>query len=254
MTATPCMTDQDVIVRIVGGRALDPTVCLEVDYEGTCPPTDLFADLTMVGWEPPTPASPPAKAIDWQSSDGNGNAPRIRPWRVRGATARPPVGSGPRGRWTAEEREAFLVALRGVLARHGIAMDDEPQSAVQPPVHSPHPPTTEPSVPPAGTGYFTVTVVAEPELQSRTWLALNTSASDEPTISTGEIETVNTYRGSEYVATRPAAVISAPVASEHLDSAVSATCAAAGLRAEDKDRVRIEPHVGVGSADVVDPR
>lgn len=107
-----------VTVRTRPGQ---PTVWLEVAYDGLEPPRALFADLEMIGWCPPVPASPPHSAIDWSTPNPcTGDRFTIRNWRVEGQIIEPPPGSGPRGAWTAAERGAFLRAADGVLRRYGI--------------------------------------------------------------------------------------------------------------------------------------
>lgn len=105
-------------------------VWLAVDYDGLVPPTLLFDDLAMIGWRPPAPLPPPATAIDWSNPDPvAGTAYTVMPYRVTGARVEAPAGSGPRGRWTTTDRQAHRVPLRGVLARHGLALDATPASA-----------------------------------------------------------------------------------------------------------------------------
>lgn len=153
------------------------TVWLEVSYEGTDPPVDLFADLAMIGWHPPAPASPPASAIDWAADDlAPGERFRIRPWRVTGALVEPPHGSARRGGWTPGEREAFLVPLAGVLRRHGLAdgVVGLPSAGGHPPAQKPgsplppppaaatDPPPAEPAATPEPGSTVVVTAVVAP--------------------------------------------------------------------------------------------
>src|SRR5690349_7901315 len=59
-----------------GGRTIATTVAirsrtggasvwLEVTYQGLAAPTELFADLELIGWASPAIAPPPHDAIDW---------------------------------------------------------------------------------------------------------------------------------------------------------------------------------------------
>jgi len=100
-------------------------IWLSVDYDGLVPPVLLFDDLAMIGWRPPAPTPPPASAIDWSTPDPvAGTSHSVRSYRVTGARVEAPPGSGPRGAWTPADRHAHLLPLRGVLARHGLALED----------------------------------------------------------------------------------------------------------------------------------
>jgi|GEM_PF-2872973 len=100
-------------------RAGSPTVWLELGYQGLDAPTAFLADLELVGWTVPTPAPPPHDAIDWsQPDEATGERFTIRDYRIEGAVAQPPPGSGARGAWTDAERVAQLAALARVLDRH----------------------------------------------------------------------------------------------------------------------------------------
>lgn len=97
---------------------------LELSYDGLAPPTALFDDLAMIGWQPPVPAPPPRSAVDWSTPDeATGQRFTIRPYRVTDQRVDPPAGTGSRGQWTPDERRAFLHTLEGVLRRHGLALD-----------------------------------------------------------------------------------------------------------------------------------
>ncbi|MFN8039426.1 MAG: hypothetical protein U0Q07_09465 [Acidimicrobiales bacterium] len=123
-------------VRLESRGAQGGTAWLELDYDGLAPPVDLFGDLAMVGWTPPTPAPPPRDAIDWSRPDeATGQRFTVQPYRVTGAKVEPPRGTGPRGQWTPDERRAFLQVLGGVLARHGLSLGGAtPAPAPPPPV------------------------------------------------------------------------------------------------------------------------
>lgn len=121
-------------------KGSSPTVWLEVTYDGTRPPIGLFADLEMIGWRPPVPASPPASALDWTTPDPDTGSPcTIRPWTVAGAVVEPPPGTGPRQHWTEAERTVLVATLEGVLRRHGLLepsdepLDASPELALRPP-------------------------------------------------------------------------------------------------------------------------
>lgn len=101
-------------------RAGRPTLWLDVSYDGTHPPRDLFADLEMIGFVPPTEMPPPSSAMDWSAPDpATGRPYTVRPHEVH-ATIEPPRGTGTHGSWTEGERTAFAISLAGVLRRHGI--------------------------------------------------------------------------------------------------------------------------------------
>lgn len=117
-------------------RAARPYVWLDVSYNGKHPPTALFDDLRMIGWEPPAPAPPPRSAVDWSTPDETtGEAFSIIDYVVDDVVAAPP-GTGERGRWTAGEQTAYLKGLDGVLRRHGL---------LAPPVDTRPPPPMAPS-------------------------------------------------------------------------------------------------------------
>lgn len=130
-------------IRISAAGSRPPE--LEIDYDGLEPPMALFEDLTMIGWTPPVAAPPPARSIDWSTPDPTtGERFTVRPYRVEGAVATAPSGSGPRGRWTDADRAAFMVALQGVLRRHGLGDASGPAHSTgalpPPPVDLPPPP------------------------------------------------------------------------------------------------------------------
>jgi hypothetical protein len=137
----------EVTVRSRAGQA---TAWLEVAYDGLTPPEDLFDDLRMIGWRPPSAASPPRSAIDWDTPDPTtGTRFTVRNWRVEGQVVEPPAGSASRGAWTPAERRPFLVTLDGVLRRHGVfALSAELGTLPPPPAASPPAPPA-PSPPPA---------------------------------------------------------------------------------------------------------
>lgn len=114
-------------------RSAHPTVWLEMSYQGLDAPTGFFADLELVGWIPPTPAPPPHDAIDWSRPDeATGERFTIRDYRIEGAVAQPPAGTGPRGAWTDAERTTHLASLARVLDRHATIEVDDPAGLVRP--------------------------------------------------------------------------------------------------------------------------
>lgn len=104
------------------------TLTLEVSYPGLEPPVALFSDLEMIGWKVPPPVPPPATAIDWTTPNPvTGERFTITEYLVEAAVVEPPAGSGRHGAWTDGERPAFERSLRGVLARHGLEHEPEPE-------------------------------------------------------------------------------------------------------------------------------
>ncbi len=139
-------TTATTTVRLETRGAQGGSAWLEVDYDGLTPPLDLFGDLAMVGWAPPTPAPPPRDAIDWSRPDeATGQRFTVRPYRVTGAKVEAPGGTGPRSQWTPDERRAFLQVLGGVLTRHGLSVDGPPATPATAP---PPPPAAAPLPPP----------------------------------------------------------------------------------------------------------
>src|SRR3954452_9112745 len=112
-------------------RSARPYVWLDVSYNGKYPPTELFSDLQMIGWEPPAPAPPPRSAIDWSTpNEATGDPFSIIDYLIDDVIGAPP-GTGERGRWTAGERVAYLKGLEGVLRRHDLTT--KPIEALPPP-------------------------------------------------------------------------------------------------------------------------
>lgn len=167
-------------------RAGRPTIWLEVVYDGVRPPRALFADLAMIGFDPPTEMPPPSSAMDWSTPDPTtGRAYTIRPHRIQ-ATIDPPQGTGIKRSWTDSERAVFQVSLEGVLRRHGIdgmrvgdtvvipgydglaAADGSASSTI-----APEPPTTQPVLPepesgvdePEVVGFAAAVAIADPPTQ-----------------------------------------------------------------------------------------
>jgi hypothetical protein len=129
-------------------RAGTHTVWLELDYDGADPPTDLFADLAMLGWHPPAAATPPHDAIDWSVPDHErGLDYSIRAWRVLGAAVGPPAGSGHRGAWTETDVASFLPLLERILRRHEVVTAPVDRTTTNPP---PVPPASAGPEAPAG--------------------------------------------------------------------------------------------------------
>lgn len=251
-------------------RPGQPTVWLEVAHDGLEPPSALFADLEMIGWRPPAPASPPRSAIDWSTPNPcTGERFTIRNWRVEGQIVEPPPGSGPRGAWTVAERGAFLRAADGVLRRHGVyALAAEvgtlpaPPATVQPTRATP-PPPAPPAVPapPAATrpdggiaaveastaaeGHqgeeqsgALVTVVVEPGRRA----AVSTLLAErglEGTWSAATVVVRHRYRGSEYEAEAPAHRVDVRVPPTQATDLAAVLAAAAGVRVDDPARCSI---------------
>ncbi len=198
----------------VRGRAGQATVWLEVAYDGLAPPTGLFADLEMIGWRPPSIASPPRSAIDWTTPDPEtGQRFTIRDWRVTDQVVEPPPGSGSRGTWTAADRHPFLVTLDGVLRRHGIFVLSAELGTLPPPppaATAPAAPVTaaaEPAPEPAA-GRTSTALVAEHgvvRLVAEVDAALASAAGVTLTelgithrVAVIDVVTERTYRGSTY--------------------------------------------------------
>lgn len=254
-----------VTVRTRPGQ---PTVWLEVAYDGLEPPRALFADLEMIGWRPPVPASPPRSAIDWSTPNPcTGERFTIRNWRVEGQIIEPPAGSGPRGAWTAAERWAFLRAADGVLRRHGVyalaaeagspaappasapaARTDPAALATPPPPTNPAPPvetrTTAPATEPAergsehGGSEAVIVVVIEPTRRAIVTAAvaeLGLEAAWSPATLTVRYR----YRGSEYEAESPAHRVELRVPADAAADVARAVAAVAGVSLDDPSRCSV---------------
>ncbi|WP_334144787.1 hypothetical protein [Rhabdothermincola sp.] len=250
-----------VTVRTRPGQ---PTVWLEVAYDGLEPPSALFADLEMIGWRPPAPASPPRSAIDWSTPNPRtGERFTIRNWRVERQIIEPPPGSGPRGAWTVAERGAFLRAAEGVLRRHGVyALSAEAASLLSPPTTdqptrpSPAPPAatapnedaTGAEAPTrtegqrgrqqAGAADALVTIIVEPVRR----VAVSTLLAErglEGTWSAATVTVRHRYRGSEYDAETPAQQVDVRVPPTEAMDLAAVLAAAAGVRVDDPARCSI---------------
>jgi hypothetical protein len=218
-------------------------VWLEVTYQGLAPPTDLFADLALVGWVPPTPAPPPHEAIDWSTPDEvTGERFTLRDYTVAAAVVQPPAGSAGRGTWTDAERAAHLAALRRVLDRHaGVELDD-PAALVRPPAPPapglPPPPAPIASAPTAadappftpspGATAVLVTAPIKPSLAPR---AEDLLVALGVTVVFDSQERVRTerYRGATYETTVTELHLAAIAPPDRLD-AVAAGLVGLGLR------------------------
>jgi hypothetical protein len=234
------------------------TMWLELDYEGTDPPIDLFADLAMIGWRPPAPAAPPASAIDWSRTDlAEGERFKVLPWRVTGAVVEPPAGTGTRGHWTRAERTAFLLPLEGVLRRHGLDAEGLPGTGpdrpAPPDAAAPAPPSpaaAAPAPPPpaaptplaqapgppaapaeAATGGATVVVKAAVSPASRRDAVAEALAPLHVPFHLAEVERTitNTYRGSTFETTTLVLEVQALVA-ERLAPLVARVLRDCGLK------------------------
>lgn len=123
--------DTSVVLK---SKSSGSQVWLEITYQGLRPPMDLFADLEMVGWKPPTVPPPPASAIDWsRPNTTTGQRFTLSDYVVEAAIAEPPKGSGSLGRWTSADRHAHLGVLKGILRRHGVDTSSGGQLAPAPP-------------------------------------------------------------------------------------------------------------------------
>ncbi len=193
------------------------TVWLEVGYDGHQPPHDLFADLTMIGWRvPPTPP-PPRAAIDWSTPDpATGERYTVQSWRVEGQQVEPPAGTGPRGAWLAAEAPAFLVALNGVLDRHGLT--GRPATATM----------------------ATVSVVVEPDRRAQVE-ALVATLGSSPRWSATTVTRVQYYRGSPLEVTAEAWRLDVVVPGDRADSLASELAETAGVDVDDPARVAVAP-------------
>jgi len=252
-----------VTVRTRPGQ---PTVWLEVAYDGLEPPRALFADLEMIGWRPPAPASPPRSAIDWSTPNPcTGDRFTIRNWRVEGQVIEPPPGSGPRGAWTAAERGAFLRAADGVLRRYGIHVlaaetgslpaPPAPATRTDPPAPSPPPApavpeqpveahTPAPAAEPAerggehGGSEAIVAVVIEPTRRAIVTAAV-AELGLEAAWSPATLTVRHRYRGSEYEAESPAHRVELRVPADAAGDVARALAAAAGVRLDDPSRCSV---------------
>ena len=235
-------------------RPPHPTVWLEVAYWGTTPPAGLFADLEMIGWQPPVAAAPPASAIDWEAPDpATGERFTLRPWRVEGAVVEPPRGSGPRGHWTTADRDAFLLPLHGVLRRHGLHDDPAPASpgaapAPARPAGAPTDLAARPGVGAERPGTRPVWFVVDPGQAEATRAALAPAAVREPTIEPTTRSITSTYRGSTFEQEVPAARVAADLPAGEADRAVGHVCRSLGLDQDDGRRVHLGPVVPLTAA------
>jgi hypothetical protein len=191
------------------------TVWLEVGYDGHRPPHDLFADLTMIGWRvPPTPP-PPRAAIDWSTPDpATGERYTVQSWRVEGQQVDPPDGAGPRGAWLPAEAPAFLVALNGVLDRHGLTSRR------------------------AAAALATVTLVVEPEMRAHLDAQL-AGLGLHPRWSATTVTRIQSYRGSPLEITAEAWRLDVVVAGGRARSVAEELAAVAGVDVDDPARVSI---------------
>lgn len=219
-------------------RAGSPTVWLELGYQGLDVPTAFLADLELVGWTVPTPAPPPHEAIDWSQPDAaTSERFTIRDYRIEGAVAQPPLGSGSRGAWTNAERAAHLAALARVLDRHATIEVHDPAGLVRPvPVSALPPPPTAAQAPVAAAPVFTpspdaaavlVTAPIEPSLGPGVEDALMAMGITAVFDRRDRIKRER-YRASYYETTVTELHVAAVVAPSQLD-AVVATLSGFGL-------------------------
>ena len=157
--ATPKPITAELTLTTRAGR---PTIWIEVVYDGVVPPTSLFADLRMIGYDPPTEMPPPSSAMDWTAPDARTGRPySVRSHRIE-TTIEPPVGTGPKRSWTPAERSVFQVSLEGVLQRHGMqGLEIGITRAIPSGVAAEQPPNVQ-QIADAGPALFDD--VAEPEL------------------------------------------------------------------------------------------
>lgn len=201
----------------IRSRAGHATVWLEITYQGLAPPTDLFADLTLVGWSPPPAAPPPHEAIDWsRPNEETGERFTLRDYTVPNAVVAAPAGTGVRGAWTDAERTSHLAALARVLDRHPDVEVDDPAALVRgaalppppPPVAAatlPPPPAPAPApaasfVPSPGAAAVLITAPLKPSLAPRVedeLVALGVTA----VFDNQERVRTDRYRGATYQTT-----------------------------------------------------
>jgi len=206
-----------------------------VTYEGLAPPTELFADLELVGWSPPAPAPPPHDAIDWsRPNEATGERFTLRDYTVTGAAVQPPSGTGSRGTWTDTERAGHVAALGRVLDRHPEVEVDDPGAVVRAPAPAMPPPDAGPAapataarpavgpfVPSAGAVAVLVTAPIKPSLAPRAEDALVALG---VTVVFDSKERVRTerYRGSTYETTVTELHLATVTSPEQLDHVVAA--------------------------------
>jgi hypothetical protein len=89
---------------------------LEITYDGTTPPLDLFDALAQVGWTRPIAAPPPRSAIDWSHADpSRGTRFTVRPYPATSHATLPRPGA---------DRRAVELAM-AVARRHGAEVPPE---------------------------------------------------------------------------------------------------------------------------------
>ena len=112
-------TPTPVEARLRPTVAMQPGSELDIRYDGSTPPTDLFLGLTAIGWQHAVASPPPAKAIDWSTPDQErGTRHTVLPFAA--VTTATLDGSE-------RFREVALEQTRQLLTRHGL-LDGPPAS------------------------------------------------------------------------------------------------------------------------------
>lgn len=119
-------------------RISNRVTILDIEYDGSQPPSDLFAELRALGWEGAVPTSPRADVIDWRTPDPvRGTAYSVLPHVVViHATLQADVETCPELRRRTQ----------AILARHGFAdvdVDAETPAPARTPAPAPAPTVLE---------------------------------------------------------------------------------------------------------------
>ena len=126
-------TPTPVEARLRPTVAMQPGSELDIRYDGSTPPTDLFLGLTAIGWQHAVACPPPARAIDWATPDAErGTRHTVLPFAA--VTTATLDGSE-------RFREVALEQTRHLLTRHGL-LDGLPAS---PAIGAAPTPTDEPT-------------------------------------------------------------------------------------------------------------
>jgi hypothetical protein len=182
---------------------------LVVDYDGRQPPLELFEVWAGLGWQAPTPATPPRDAIDWDTPDPVTSKPySLRSWAATGVASLP--------RHPGDDRRRMADALEAAR-RLGCEVDGAINS---PPPPTSLPPSFLPAVP-ASQGNVRITAVllshAAPSLIAGARSRGATVHAHETSIS----RTVR-YRGSTTVTQTPAVEVEIAVDEREVEAIVSA--------------------------------
>jgi hypothetical protein len=245
-----------------------------VTYPGLYPPTDLFADLELIGWTPPTPAPPPHEAIDWsRPNEATGQRFTLRDYTVDAAVVQPPPGTAARGRWTDVERSTQLAALGRVLRRHPDVVVDDPTHLVAatgtgaapdpaavlvepsaPPAGAAAPPPPHAAPPPPGSDVARarVVVLADPLTVDAVVAAVRALGIGDATATGTTRVATSTYRGSTSEREVPTVRIEAVVPEPDATRVATHLAEAARLRLTAADRVWIVALGPAGTSDGTD--